>query len=119
MLTCPVPLPQTEIYTSAWTVTHDERNFHEPMTFKPERWLDPDCTDIKEASQPFSLGTRMCLGQKLVSPPLSPPPSFLGPAFRIFASCRVAVFRLRGWIVTNSNHPKKLLVSQTWKCPSF
>jgi Cytochrome P450 len=55
---------QAEVYTSAWTVTHDEANFHDPHTFKPERWIDPDCADIKEASQPFSLGTRACLGRK-------------------------------------------------------
>jgi len=36
------------------------------MQFKPERWLDPDCTDVKEASQPFSLGPRVCLGRKYV-----------------------------------------------------
>ncbi|KAM5478039.1 orf9b protein [Microsporum canis] len=47
--------PGTEVYTSAWTVTHDTRYFHDPYAFKPSRWLDPDCTDIKEASQPFSL----------------------------------------------------------------
>ncbi|KAE8361745.1 cytochrome P450 [Aspergillus caelatus] len=52
-----------EVYTSAWTVTHDARYFHDPYTFKPERWLDPNCTDNKEASQPFSLGPRGCLGR--------------------------------------------------------
>jgi cytochrome P450 len=52
-----------EVYTSAWTLTHDERNFHDPFSFKPERWLDPANTDIKEASQPFSLGPRGCLGR--------------------------------------------------------
>ncbi|PKY00096.1 cytochrome P450 [Aspergillus campestris IBT 28561] len=52
-----------EVYTSAYTVTHDEQYFAEPMKFKPERWLDPHSTDVKEASQPFSLGTRGCLGQ--------------------------------------------------------
>lgn len=57
-------LLKAEIYTSAWTVTHDEKNFHEPMEFKPERWIDPECTDDKEASQPFSLGPRGCLGRK-------------------------------------------------------
>ncbi|PVH90535.1 cytochrome P450, partial [Periconia macrospinosa] len=31
--------------------------------FKPERWIDPDNTDVKEASQPFSLGPRGCLGR--------------------------------------------------------
>ncbi|KAK4210068.1 cytochrome P450 [Rhypophila decipiens] len=53
----------TEVYTSAWAVTHDPRNFHEPMTFIPERWLDPECKDVKEASQPFSLGYRACIGR--------------------------------------------------------
>ncbi|KAI3228057.1 hypothetical protein DTO012A7_6640 [Penicillium roqueforti] len=53
----------TEVYTSAWTVTHDPRYFHDPYVFKPSRWLDPACTDLKEASQPFSLGPRGCLGQ--------------------------------------------------------
>ncbi|KAF2753069.1 putative cytochrome P450 [Pseudovirgaria hyperparasitica] len=53
----------TEVYTSAWTVTHDAAYFHEPEKFKPERWTDPDCADIKEASQPFSLGLRACVGR--------------------------------------------------------
>ncbi|KAI0454857.1 cytochrome protein [Xylaria acuta] len=55
--------PGTEVYTSAWTVVHDPANFHEPYIFKPERWIDPSCTDIKEASQPFSLGYRACIGR--------------------------------------------------------
>ncbi|KAL2833626.1 cytochrome P450 [Aspergillus pseudoustus] len=53
----------TEIYTSAWTIIRDPANFHEPNTFKPERWIDPDCQDNKEASQPFSLGLRACIGR--------------------------------------------------------
>ena len=57
-------LIQTEVYTSAWTVTHDERNFPDPMAFKPERWIDGDVTNMREASQPFSLGPRGCLGRK-------------------------------------------------------
>ncbi|KAI0547224.1 cytochrome protein [Xylaria curta] len=52
-----------EVYTSAWSVVHDPGNFHEPMIFKPERWLDKNCTDVKEASQPFSLGYRACIGR--------------------------------------------------------
>ncbi|KAI1098801.1 cytochrome P450 [Jackrogersella minutella] len=52
-----------EVYTSGWTVTHDPQNFHEPMVFKPERWLDSKCDDIKEASQPFLLGYRACIGR--------------------------------------------------------
>ncbi|KAF5006792.1 hypothetical protein FDECE_6846 [Fusarium decemcellulare] len=53
----------TEVYTSAWTVTHDEENFHLPYEFKPERWLDKNCTDNFDASQPFSLGPRGCVGK--------------------------------------------------------
>ncbi|KAF3760420.1 hypothetical protein M406DRAFT_52939 [Cryphonectria parasitica EP155] len=53
----------TEVYTSAWTVTHDPSYFHHPMSFLPERWLDADCSDTKEASQPFSLGYRACIGR--------------------------------------------------------
>jgi cytochrome P450 len=52
------------VFTHAWTLTHSEQNFTDPKEFKPERWMDPDSTDIKEASQPFSMGPRGCLGQK-------------------------------------------------------
>jgi hypothetical protein len=54
------------VYTSAWTVTHNEANFESPDEFRPERWLDPDSKDVREASQPFSLGPRGCLGRKSV-----------------------------------------------------
>jgi len=57
---------QVEVYTSAWSVTHDEKNFHNPYEFIPSRWLDPLSRDIKHASQPFSLGPRGCLGRKYV-----------------------------------------------------
>ncbi|KAI0407184.1 putative cytochrome P450 [Xylaria palmicola] len=52
-----------EVYTSAFTVTHDEEYFSDPYQFQPERWLDPNSKIVKEASQPFSLGARGCLGQ--------------------------------------------------------
>ncbi|KAI1323877.1 putative cytochrome P450 [Xylariaceae sp. FL0255] len=53
----------TEIYVSPWAVTHDERFWDEPYAFRPERWIDPNCTDVKSASQPFSLGPRVCPGK--------------------------------------------------------
>ncbi|KAI1499291.1 cytochrome P450 [Biscogniauxia marginata] len=53
----------TELYVSSWTVAHDEKYFHDANSFKPERWIDPDCEDVKEASQPFSLGPRVCIGR--------------------------------------------------------
>ncbi|KAJ5735335.1 uncharacterized protein N7483_000460 [Penicillium malachiteum] len=54
----------TEVYTSAWTVTHDPQYFKDPETFRPGHWRDPKCTDQKEASRPFSLGLRACIGRK-------------------------------------------------------
>lgn len=56
--------PQAEVFTHAWTLTHSDKYFSDPNTFKPERWLDPNSTDVREASQPFSVGPRGCLGQK-------------------------------------------------------
>lgn len=55
----------TEIYTSAWTVTHDPNNFEDPNKFIPERWLSSETKDNKNASQPFSLGARACMGRNL------------------------------------------------------
>ncbi|KAK3324443.1 putative cytochrome P450 [Cercophora scortea] len=52
-----------EVYTSAYTITHDEKYYPSPYEFQPERWMDPDSKSVKEASQPFSLGPRGCLGQ--------------------------------------------------------
>lgn len=55
---------QTEVYTSTWSVSHDRRYFANPDTFNPARWTDPECKDLKEASQPFSLGLRACIGRR-------------------------------------------------------
>ncbi|KAK1517728.1 BCL4p [Colletotrichum costaricense] len=52
-----------EVFTHAWTLTHSEGYFSDPKSFKPERWLDAGSTDVREASQPFSMGPRGCLGQ--------------------------------------------------------
>ncbi|KAI1348872.1 benzoate 4-monooxygenase cytochrome P450 [Xylaria sp. FL0043] len=40
-------------------------NFHEPWSFKPERWLERNEADDLQCSQPFSLGSRVCLGRNL------------------------------------------------------
>lgn len=42
-------------------------NFHDPWVFNPKRWMDPENNDILDASQPFSLGSRICLGQRYAS----------------------------------------------------
>ena len=52
------------VYVSSWTATHSEYNFHQAFEFIPERWIDSDHGDKKGASQPFSLGSRGCLGRK-------------------------------------------------------
>ncbi|KAK1753193.1 cytochrome P450 [Echria macrotheca] len=50
-----------------WAMYHDENNFKDPLSFRPERWLDDPAfaTDNKEAFQPFHIGPRNCLGRNL------------------------------------------------------
>lgn len=56
----------TVLSVSGWSATHYENNFHRPFEFIPERWIDPNCKDEKTASQPFLLGSRVCLGRQYV-----------------------------------------------------
>ena len=59
-------VPQgTIVFVSSWAATHSEANFHKPFDFIPERWLDKATKDHLAASQPFSLGNRVCLGRNL------------------------------------------------------
>ncbi|KAF7922013.1 uncharacterized protein EAE98_008224 [Botrytis deweyae] len=53
----------TEVNVSPWSITHNSKYFSDPWKFKPERWLDPNSKDIKDASRPFLLGPRDCLGR--------------------------------------------------------
>ncbi|KAJ8128638.1 hypothetical protein O1611_g4996 [Lasiodiplodia mahajangana] len=53
----------SEIYTCTWVASHNPEYFENPDEFRPERWTDPDSKDVKEASQPFSLGFRACIGR--------------------------------------------------------
>ncbi|KAI6351271.1 hypothetical protein MCOR25_010039 [Pyricularia grisea] len=60
------------VQTSFWAVFHSERYFAKPREFWPERWLPKDHPDYDNtfandqlaAYQPFSLGTRGCIGRK-------------------------------------------------------
>ncbi|CAG8952058.1 hypothetical protein HYFRA_00000794 [Hymenoscyphus fraxineus] len=52
-----------ELYTNPHVTAHDPRYFQDPFEFRPERWLDPNSTDKKDASQPFSTGSRTCMGK--------------------------------------------------------
>lgn len=59
-------VPQgTTVSVSSWAASHNSANFKKPDDFIPERWLDEAySTDEKKATQPFSLGPRVCLGKK-------------------------------------------------------
>ena len=52
---------------------HDEKYFHRPDDFIPERWIKggkaSEMGDRLEASLPFSYGPRGCLGKKYVINP--------------------------------------------------
>ncbi|KAI0163984.1 benzoate 4-monooxygenase cytochrome P450 [Xylariaceae sp. FL1272] len=43
----------------------DSRNFELPHQYIPERWLGENKDDMLDASQPFSMGTRSCMGRSL------------------------------------------------------
>jgi cytochrome P450 len=46
-----------------WSVTHNSKYFSDPDTYKPERWIG-NSGDNLEASKPFLVGPRMCMGIK-------------------------------------------------------
>ncbi|VUC29101.1 unnamed protein product [Clonostachys rosea] len=50
-----------------WAAFQSGRNFRNPSTFVPERWLDdPEyAADQKAVVQPFSMGPRNCVGKNL------------------------------------------------------
>ncbi|KAI0022327.1 cytochrome P450 [Xylariomycetidae sp. FL0641] len=55
----------TIVSTDTFVVAHDPRNFAQPYAFRPERWLTNGEGDNCDASKPFSLGPRACLGVNL------------------------------------------------------
>ena len=56
----------TGVGVTSWAATHAPKNFALPEEFVPERWLDDPrfANDDKQASQPFSMGARNCIGKK-------------------------------------------------------
>jgi cytochrome P450 len=63
----------TTVSISPWIQTHSEQYFHDARGFHPERWLPDDHplydpaykNDAKDASKPFLIGPRACLGINL------------------------------------------------------
>ncbi|ORY66218.1 benzoate 4-monooxygenase cytochrome P450 [Pseudomassariella vexata] len=55
----------TIVSTNPFAASMSSENFRDPYKFDPERWLTSDPQDILDASQPFSLGPRGCLGKSL------------------------------------------------------
>lgn len=55
---------QTIVSTNPLAASMSAANFRDPWEFDPERWMGTESRDILDASQPFSLGSRNCLGQR-------------------------------------------------------
>ncbi|RAQ98777.1 benzoate 4-monooxygenase cytochrome p450 [Stemphylium lycopersici] len=55
----------TIVSTNPFAASMSSQNFLNPWKFDPERWLGENGDDTLGASQPFSLGTRSCLGKSL------------------------------------------------------
>ncbi|KAJ5674729.1 benzoate 4-monooxygenase cytochrome P450 [Penicillium maclennaniae] len=59
-------LPEgTIVSTSPFAACMSSQNFEDPREFRPERWIGKNLIDNLDASQPFSLGTRGCMGRSL------------------------------------------------------
>ncbi|TVY84721.1 Versicolorin B desaturase [Lachnellula suecica] len=70
---CGMWLPAgTSVSLQTWSLFRDPQNFHEAANFLPERWLpsaeqpeSPFYNDQRDAVQPFSVGSRSCMGKHL------------------------------------------------------
>ncbi|KXH53928.1 benzoate 4-monooxygenase cytochrome P450 [Colletotrichum salicis] len=55
----------TTVSTSTFAASMSSSNFSESWELRPERWLVDNPVDDLDASQPFSYGTRSCMGRSL------------------------------------------------------
>ena len=72
------------------------------MEFKPERWVDPHSRDTKEASQPFLVCPRACIGRKW---------AFFSPRLLFNSRC----LSFTWWMSGLTSHA----VLQTWRWTCF
>ena len=55
---------QTSVAICSTFLHHNSDIFHDPMTFIPERWLQPNSRELENSLLPFSRGPRSCPGVK-------------------------------------------------------
>lgn len=91
---------QTVVSTSTFAASMSTANFSQPWKFKPERWIDEKCTDDLDASQPFSYGTRSCMGRRYV------------PSIRLLCHCVLIFIVWGGWSFKLSW--RRLFTGTTW-----
>jgi hypothetical protein len=66
-------IPQTHVQTSIFALTRSPRFYHDPLHYRPQRWLPSShplydrafANDDLKAFHPFSLGPRACVGREL------------------------------------------------------
>lgn len=60
--------PQTSVTINLWAANRSTSNFHRPAEFLPERWLKNPSDEFREDRRsvlnPFSIGSRNCIGMK-------------------------------------------------------
>uniref|UniRef100_A0A6P4FNX8 Probable cytochrome P450 4d21 n=1 Tax=Drosophila rhopaloa TaxID=1041015 RepID=A0A6P4FNX8_DRORH len=58
----------TNIFLMPYYVLRDPEYFPDPLTFKPERWMDGENASLPNfAYIPFSAGPKNCMGQKFAN----------------------------------------------------
>ena len=58
----------TQIWYNVWGIHHDEKQWDEPFSFKPERFIDETGKLMRTTDQsfvPFGAGRRVCIGEAL------------------------------------------------------
>lgn len=63
---------QTAVIASMYTIGRDEKSFPNANVFQPSRWIRDDsgnlqCVHRPNASMPYAMGVRSCVGQKLAN----------------------------------------------------
>ncbi|XP_052174616.1 iridoid oxidase-like [Diospyros lotus] len=63
---------ETQILVNVWAIGRDPKSWKEPLFFRPERFLEPEMTEVDYKGQhfeflPFGSGRRMCPAVPLVS----------------------------------------------------